>query len=189
MTWDRFRRPSGACATPHARERTGQFHGQRKARGAQITTGDFGTGYSSFACLWRFPVAARKLPPSAVQAIATHAQDAAMAGAVRNSGRNLKQRSVAERVKTSAQLVFLRLRCFREGQGYYFSRPEGAVRVANLCKARILGWGASFKMSEVALNRCQDRRSPSGSSAKSETSGPSAAFDFAVQYAIWESPF
>lgn len=125
MTWDRFRRPSGTCATPHARERTGQFHRQRKARGAQVKTGDFGTGYSSFARLPRFSVAARKLRPSAVQAIATHSQDVAMAGAVGNRGRNLKQRSVAERVETSAQLVCLRLQGFREGRGHYFSRPVG----------------------------------------------------------------
>jgi EAL domain-containing protein (putative c-di-GMP-specific phosphodiesterase class I) len=54
-----------------------------------------------------------------------------------NIGRSLKQRVIAEGVETSTQLEFLRHHGCGEGQGFYFSRPLVAERLANLFKVGI----------------------------------------------------
>ena len=109
-----------------------------KAMGVQVAIDDFGTGYSSFTYLRRFPSDALKLHHSFVQEIMADPRDAAIVSAMINIGRSLKQRIIAEGVETSAQLEFLRRHGCGEGQGYYFSRPVVAERVANLFKVGIL---------------------------------------------------
>ena len=109
-----------------------------KAMGVQVAIDDFGTGYSSFTYLRRFPADALKLHQSFVQEITSDPRDAAIVSAMINIGRSLKQRIIAEGVETSAQLEFLRRQGCGEGQGYYFSRPVVAERIANLFKAGIL---------------------------------------------------
>jgi diguanylate cyclase (GGDEF)-like protein/PAS domain S-box-containing protein len=109
-----------------------------KTMGVQVTIDDFGTGYSSFTYLRRFPVDALKLHQSFVREIATDPRDAAIVSAMINIGRSLKQRTIAEGVETSTQLEFLRLQGCGEGQGYYFSRPVAAERIASLFKVCML---------------------------------------------------
>ena len=109
-----------------------------KAMGVQVAIDDFGTGYSSFTYLRRFPSDALKLHHSFVQEIAVDPRDAAIVSAMINIGKSLKQRIIAEGVETSTQLRFLRHHGCGEGQGYYFSRPVAAERVANLFKVGIL---------------------------------------------------
>jgi diguanylate cyclase (GGDEF)-like protein/PAS domain S-box-containing protein len=109
-----------------------------KAMGVQVAIDDFGTGYSSFTYLRRFPSDALKLHHSFVQEIAVDPRDAAIVSAMINIGKSLKQRIIAEGVETSTQLQFLRHHGCPEGQGYYFSRPVVAERVANLFKVGIL---------------------------------------------------
>src|ERR1700674_2988504 len=109
-----------------------------KAMGVQVAIDDFGTGYSSFTYLRRFPSDALKLHHSFVQEITGNPRDAAIVSAMINIGRSLKQRIIAEGVETSAQLEFLRRHGCEEGQGYYFSRPVVAERIANLFKVGIL---------------------------------------------------
>jgi diguanylate cyclase (GGDEF)-like protein/PAS domain S-box-containing protein len=105
-----------------------------KAMGVQVAIDDFGTGYSSFAYLRRFHSDALKLHHSFVQEIGADPRDASIVSAMINIGRSLKQRVIAEGVETSAQLEFLRRHGCEEGQGYYFSRPLVAERLANLFK-------------------------------------------------------
>ena len=112
--------------------------GKLKAMGVQVAIDDFGTGYSSFTYLRRFPSDALKLHQSFVQEITADPRDAAIVSAMINIGRSLKQRVIAEGVETSGQLEFLRRNGCGEGQGYYFSRPVVAERVANLFKVGIL---------------------------------------------------
>jgi diguanylate cyclase (GGDEF)-like protein/PAS domain S-box-containing protein len=112
--------------------------GRLKAMGVQVAIDDFGVGYSSFTYLRRFPSDALKLHHSFVQEIPADPRDAAIVSAMINMGRSLKQRIIAEGVETSAQLKFLRREGCEEGQGYYFSRPVVAERVANLLKVGIL---------------------------------------------------
>jgi diguanylate cyclase (GGDEF)-like protein/PAS domain S-box-containing protein len=109
-----------------------------KAMGVQVAIDDFGTGYSSFTYLRRFASDALKLHHSFVQEIAVDPRDAAIVSAMINLGKSLKQRIIAEGVETSTQLQFLRHHGCGEGQGYYFSRPVVAERVANLFKVGIL---------------------------------------------------
>jgi diguanylate cyclase (GGDEF)-like protein/PAS domain S-box-containing protein len=109
-----------------------------KAMGVQVAIDDFGTGYSSFAYLRRFHSDALKLHHSFVQEIAADPRDAAIVSAMINIGRSLKQRVIAEGVETSTQLEFLRHHGCGEGQGFYFSRPLVAERLANLFKVGIL---------------------------------------------------
>jgi diguanylate cyclase (GGDEF)-like protein/PAS domain S-box-containing protein len=109
-----------------------------KAMGVQVAIDDFGTGYSSFTYLRRFPSDALKLDQSFVQDIMADPRDAAIVRAMINMGASLNQRIIAEGVETSAQLEFLRRHGCGEGQGYYFSRPVVAERVANLFKVGIL---------------------------------------------------
>jgi diguanylate cyclase (GGDEF)-like protein/PAS domain S-box-containing protein len=112
--------------------------GKLKAMGVQVAIDDFGTGYSSFTYLRRFPSDALKLHQSFVQEITADPRDAAIVSAMINIGRSLKQRIIAEGVETSAQLEFLRRQGCEEGQGYYFSRPVVAERIANLFKVGIM---------------------------------------------------
>jgi len=112
--------------------------GKLKAMGVQVAIDDFGTGYSSFTYLRRFPSDALKLHQSFVQEITADPRDAAIVSAMINMGKSLKQRVIAEGVETSEQLEFLRGHGCEEGQGYYFSRPVVAERVANLLKVGIL---------------------------------------------------
>jgi diguanylate cyclase (GGDEF)-like protein/PAS domain S-box-containing protein len=109
-----------------------------KAMGVQVAIDDFGTGYSSFTYLRRFHSDALKLHHSFVQEITVDPRDAAIVSAMINIGKSLKQRIVAEGVESSTQLQFLRHHGCPEGQGYYFSRPVVAERVANLFKVGIL---------------------------------------------------
>jgi diguanylate cyclase (GGDEF)-like protein len=109
-----------------------------KAMGVQVAIDDFGAGYSSFTYLRRFPSDALKLHHSFVQEITADPRDAAIVSAMINIGRSLKQRIIAEGVETGAQLEFLRRHGCEEGQGYYFSRPVVAERIANLFKVGML---------------------------------------------------
>jgi diguanylate cyclase (GGDEF)-like protein/PAS domain S-box-containing protein len=109
-----------------------------KAMGVQVAIDDFGTGYSSFTYLRRFHSDALKLHHSFVQEITVDPRDAAIVSAMINIGTSLKQRIIAEGVETSAQLDFLRRHGCGEGQGFYFSRPVVAERVAHLFKVGIL---------------------------------------------------
>ncbi|MGA2429333.1 MAG: EAL domain-containing protein [Candidatus Acidiferrum sp.] len=109
-----------------------------KAMGVQVAIDDFGTGYSSFAYLRRFPSDALKLDQSFVQDIMADPRDASIVHAMISMGASLNQRIIAEGVETSAQLEFLRRHGCGEGQGFYFSRPVVAERVANLFKVGML---------------------------------------------------
>jgi diguanylate cyclase (GGDEF)-like protein/PAS domain S-box-containing protein len=109
-----------------------------KAMGVQVAIDDFGTGYSSFTYLRRFPSDALKLHQSFVHDIMADPRDAAIVRAMINIGAGLNQRIIAEGVETSAQLEFLRRHGCEEGQGFYFSRPVVAERIANLFEVGIL---------------------------------------------------
>ncbi len=109
-----------------------------KDMGVQIAIDDFGTGYSSFSYLRRFPSDALKLDQSFVRDIMADPRDAAIVHAMIGMGTSLNQRIIAEGVETGPQLEFLRRHGCGGGQGFYFSRPVAAERVANLFKVGIL---------------------------------------------------
>jgi EAL domain-containing protein (putative c-di-GMP-specific phosphodiesterase class I) len=102
-----------------------------KELGVQIAVDDFGTGYSSLSYLRLFPIDTLKIDQSFVQDIDGRSGEA-IVSAVIAMGMSLKQRVVAEGIETREQLAFLQSHHCAEGQGFYFSRPVVAEKLAAL---------------------------------------------------------
>src|SRR4029077_3151439 len=100
-----------------------------KALGIRISIDDFGTGYSSLAYLKRFPIDTLKIDRAFIRSVTTNADDAAITAAIIGMAQSLKLKVVAEGVETAEQLEFLRVRGCDEIQGYYLSKPLGAVEI------------------------------------------------------------
>jgi diguanylate cyclase (GGDEF)-like protein/PAS domain S-box-containing protein len=111
--------------------------GKLKAIGVRLAVDDFGTGYSSLSYLTRFPIDALKLDQSFVHDIIHRSDGAIVVSAVISMGKSLKHRIIAEGVETLEQLAFLQVHGCDEGQGYYFSRPVVAQRLAKLLETGI----------------------------------------------------
>jgi diguanylate cyclase (GGDEF)-like protein/PAS domain S-box-containing protein len=109
-----------------------------KELGVQLALDDFGTGYSSLSYMRRFPIDALKVDRSFVRNLTTDADDASVVSAVINMGKSLHMRVVAEGVETREQLLFLEEHDCTEAQGYYFSRPVKAERLAELMRQNIM---------------------------------------------------
>jgi diguanylate cyclase len=94
-----------------------------KARGIQFSLDDFGTGFSSLSYLRRLPLDQLKIDQSFVRAMPNSANDAAIAKAVIELGRNLGLEVIAEGVETVAEWdALFDMGCDRF-QGFLFSRP------------------------------------------------------------------
>jgi EAL domain-containing protein (putative c-di-GMP-specific phosphodiesterase class I) len=98
--------------------------------GIQISIDDFGTGYSSLSYLKRFPIAALKADQSFVRALSDQVEDAVIVRAIVAMGHSLNLNVIAEGVETAEQLKFLREIGCDEVQGYYYSRPLPADKLA-----------------------------------------------------------
>ncbi|CAM2066248.1 EAL domain-containing protein [Sulfidibacter corallicola] len=102
--------------------------------GVQISVDDFGTGYSSLAYLKRFPLDTLKIDRSFVTHITSDPDDAAICSAIIGMAHNLRMRVIAEGVETQEHLYFLRdLNC-DELQGFFFSPPLLAPKLAEILK-------------------------------------------------------
>jgi EAL domain-containing protein (putative c-di-GMP-specific phosphodiesterase class I) len=102
-----------------------------KAIGLTLAIDDFGTGYSSFAYLRQFRVSKLKIDRLFVRDVAVNPDDAAIAAAIISMAKSLNLKVIAEGVEDEAQLSFLRAHQCDEIQGYYFSRPLAADKVAD----------------------------------------------------------
>lgn len=105
-----------------------------KEMGLSLAIDDFGTGYSSLSYLRQFPVSRLKIDRSFVQDVAINPDDAAITAAIIGMAKNMSLRVIAEGVENEAQLSFLRAHQCDEIQGYYFSRPLSADKVAEMLK-------------------------------------------------------
>ncbi|MES2900604.1 MAG: EAL domain-containing protein [Pseudomonadota bacterium] len=100
--------------------------------GISISLDDFGTGYSSLGYLSRFMLDKLKIDQTFVRNITTEPRSAAIAQATIALAHGLNLVVIAEGVETEGQLEFLlRIGC-DEVQGYLFSRPVTADKMAIL---------------------------------------------------------
>ena len=99
--------------------------------GLTLAIDDFGTGYSNFNYLRQFQVSKLKIDRSFIRDIAVNPDDAAITTAIISMAKSLNLKVVAEGVENEGQMSFLRAHQCDEIQGYYFSKPLAADKVAD----------------------------------------------------------
>ncbi|PWC28721.1 bifunctional diguanylate cyclase/phosphodiesterase [Teichococcus aestuarii] len=102
--------------------------------GVRIALDDFGTGFSSLGYLLRIPFDKIKIDRSFIAGLPGRVESNAVISAVVSMGRSLSLSVTAEGVESAEQLAALRQLGCTEGQGYLFSRPVPAAKVAALLR-------------------------------------------------------
>jgi diguanylate cyclase (GGDEF)-like protein len=103
-----------------------------KELGVKLALDDFGTGYSSLAYLRQFPVDYVKIDKSFIDGLATSdSSDETLVAAIVSMARALGAITIAEGVEEPQQEERLRLIGADCAQGFYYSRPVAADRVAD----------------------------------------------------------
>lgn len=100
------------------------------ALGITISVDDFGTGYSSLAYLKRLPIHALKIDRAFVRDLHDDPSDAAIVGAIIAMANKLELTTIAEGVETPGQLQRLRELGANHCQGFFFSKPVTADKLA-----------------------------------------------------------
>jgi EAL domain-containing protein (putative c-di-GMP-specific phosphodiesterase class I) len=100
--------------------------------GVRFTIDDFGTGYSSLAYLKKLPVSSIKIDKSFILNLERDNDNAVIVRAIIDLSHNLGLKVIAEGVETLAAMEMLATLGCDEAQGYYFSRPLSAARVAEI---------------------------------------------------------
>jgi EAL domain-containing protein (putative c-di-GMP-specific phosphodiesterase class I) len=103
------------------------------ASGIRIALDDFGTGYASLSHLKEFPVDLLKIDRSFVRHLHANPEDAAIVDAVVGLGRSLRIDVIAEGIETRAQHDRLISLGCKYGQGFLYSKPVAAARIAGFC--------------------------------------------------------
>jgi len=106
-----------------------------QSRGIRLAIDDFGTGYSSMSLMKQFPIDTIKIDRSFVRDLPDDCEDQAIAQAIIRMGKALGMTVVAEGVETVEQLAFLRHHGCDEMQGYLFSKPLPASKMAELLQS------------------------------------------------------
>ncbi|MFL6655770.1 MAG: putative bifunctional diguanylate cyclase/phosphodiesterase, partial [Sulfurifustis sp.] len=122
----------------HNADRAASLLAAIKAMGVRLAIDDFGTGYSSLAQIKRFPLDTLKIDRSFIRDLPQDAEDKAITEAIIAMARTLNLTVVAEGVETREQVEFLRSLACDEVQGYYFSEPIDADRIALLLRQHAL---------------------------------------------------
>lgn len=115
-------------------ERAVQVLDEIRSRGVRLALDDFGTGYSSMSMMKRFPIDTIKIDRSFIRDLAQNSEDKAIAEAIISMGKALGLTIVAEGVETAAQDHFLREHACDEIQGFLFSKPISADKIAELMR-------------------------------------------------------
>ncbi|ACK51516.1 diguanylate cyclase/phosphodiesterase with PAS/PAC sensor(s) [Methylocella silvestris BL2] len=106
-----------------------------RSLGVSVSMDDFGIGYSSLSYLRAFPFDKIKIDRSFVSELGHGCGSRAIVRAVAGLGSSLGVSTTAEGVETSEQLAWLRAEGCTEMQGFYFSPPVPASKIAPMLKA------------------------------------------------------
>ncbi|MFH1852665.1 MAG: EAL domain-containing protein, partial [Candidatus Neomarinimicrobiota bacterium] len=110
---------------------------QLRDKGIGLSVDDFGTGYSSLNYLKRFPIRTLKIDRSFISRnLDQNLQEAAIVNSIIKLGHSLNLNVIAEGVETQSQLDYLRKNYCNEIQGFYYSKPLSAEKLADFLKAR-----------------------------------------------------
>jgi predicted signal transduction protein with EAL and GGDEF domain len=116
----------------HNNEATLEVLHRLRALGVRISMDDFGTGYSSLSYLRSFPFDKLKIDQCFVQDLVGNPDAIAIIRALAALGLSFKMVTTAEGVETQQQLDHVRAEGCTEVQGFAYSRPVSAVRVADV---------------------------------------------------------
>lgn len=105
---------------------------EMKQLGVGLAIDDFGKGYSSLSYLKDFPIDALKIDCSFVRKLGKDPAEMAIVGAIVTLARTLNLEVIGEGVETYEQLLRLETLGCRQGQGYYFARPQPAECIADM---------------------------------------------------------
>ena len=108
----------------NAEEEALETLGRLRRHGVKIAVDDFGTGFSSLSYLRRLPFTRLKIDQSFVRDLPRDKGSAMLVSAILDLGKNFEMDVTAEGIETLEQLNFLKAAGCREGQGYYFGKPE-----------------------------------------------------------------
>ena len=109
--------------------------------GIKVAMDDFGTGYSSLSSLRAFPFDKIKIDRSFMTDVATKPDNRAIFRAMIGLGTSLSMTTVAEGVETAEQLAVVRAEGATQVQGYYYSPPVEAEKIAVMIDAEDCGSG------------------------------------------------
>jgi diguanylate cyclase (GGDEF)-like protein len=107
---------------------------QLRELGVRISMDDFGTGYSSLSYLRKFPFDKIKIDQSFIRDLSEGDDTVAIVRAVTSLGESFGMSTTAEGVETEEQLHRLRAEGCTEVQGYLFSAPVPAKKLAGLMR-------------------------------------------------------
>jgi EAL domain-containing protein (putative c-di-GMP-specific phosphodiesterase class I) len=88
-----------------------------------------------------------------------NSDDAAITAAIISMAKGLNLKVIAEGVETGAQMAFLRVHQCDEIQGYYFSRPLTADKIAEKLAEQ---FGSHFIFNPRELNHLTQKTTPAG---------------------------
>jgi diguanylate cyclase (GGDEF)-like protein len=109
-----------------------------REHGLLLLLDDFGTGYSSLSYLKRFRLDGIKIDREFIDGLGTDDNDTAIVEAIVGMARALDLKVVAEGVETPLQLERLRDLGCQRAQGYLFSRPQPAEKIAPFLNAPVI---------------------------------------------------
>ncbi len=105
--------------------------------GVSISMDDFGTGFSSLSLLTRLPIDKLKIDRSFMQGIPGNRDNEVLVSTIILMAHNLGFEVVAEGVETVEQRDFLSSLGCDQVQGYFYSKPVSAQKVAEFLQQRI----------------------------------------------------